>query len=86
MKNASSRLTRLEQKVGDSDGIGSWDWANHPYYLSLPEAEQEAMANIMEKLRPHLPNDPKAAMDTLTLEELEALELFYLAYFGEVTD
>lgn len=82
MKNASSRLARLEQKVADGDSIIHWDWANDPFYLSLDQQGQTTVETIMAKLRPHLPQDPTSAMDALTLHEIEVLEQFYIARFG----
>ncbi|MBB2821298.1 UNVERIFIED_ORG: hypothetical protein GGD59_004570 [Rhizobium esperanzae] len=82
MKNAESRLARLEQKTADGGDVIGWDWANDPYYLGLPAEKQAQMAMIIEKLRPHLPHDPTKAMEGLSLEELEELEKFYIARFG----
>ncbi len=62
MKNASSRLARLEQKVGDGDSIIHWDWVDDPYYLNLSAEKQEQIEIIMAKLRPHLPHDVTSAM------------------------
>ncbi|MBB3913884.1 hypothetical protein [Rhizobium fabae] len=82
MKNAERRLVRLEQKAAADVGHISWDWANDPYYLGLPVEKQEQMGLIMEKIRPHLPHNPTAAMMGLSLEELDELEKFYIARFG----
>lgn len=82
MKNASSRLSKLEQKVLDGDSIINGDWANDPFYLSLDQQGQTTVETIMAKLRPHLPHDPTSAMDALTLHQLEVLEQFYIARFG----
>ncbi|OYD03929.1 hypothetical protein [Rhizobium sp. N4311] len=82
MKNAESRLARLEQKTDNGGDIIGWDWANDPYYLGLSAEKQEQMGIIMEKLRPHLPHNPTAAMDGLSLDELDELEKFYIARFG----
>lgn len=82
MKNAERRLTRLEQKTADGGDVIGWDWANDPYYLGLSAEQQEQMGMIMDKLRPHLPHNPTAAMNELSLEELDELENFYIARFG----
>ncbi|PWI54805.1 hypothetical protein B5K03_08780 [Rhizobium phaseoli] len=81
MKNAERRLARLEQKAADV-GYIDWDWADDPYYLGLSAEKQEQMGMIMEKIRPHLPHNPTAAMERLSLEELDELEKFYVARFG----
>ncbi len=82
MRNAGHRLAKLEQRVAEGNSIIHWDWANDPFYLGLDQEGQTTVETIMEKLRPHLPHNPTAAMDTLTPSELELLERFYIARFG----
>lgn len=88
MRSTHARLSCLEEKaaaIGHGDKVIDADWANDPYYLALPLEEQIKFEAAIEKLRPLILTDVRKAFDTLTLEELEVVEGFYVAYF-ERTD
>ena len=79
MKNAESRLARLERRTTSNGGAALWKWAESDAFRDLPEMDQQRVVSIMEKMRPYLPDDLEASLDQLTDEELDLLEAFYIA-------
>lgn len=84
MKNADSRLAKLEQRTIRHSGDLSWDWENDPAFLALPTEQRAQIEGVVDKLRPHLPHFVERGMATLTLEELDTLEALYIAKFPEL--
>lgn len=79
MKNIQARLQRLETRSASPSDVVMWDFATDKAFLSMDEEGQAEICAIIEKMRPHLPENVKQALMDLTDEELDKLEAFYLA-------
>lgn len=79
MKNIQARLQRLETRAAPRSDVVTWDFASDKAFLSLNEEGQAEICAIIEKMRPHLPDNVEQALMGLSDEELDKLEEFYLA-------
>lgn len=79
MKNAQSRLARLEQRARVAIEIREWAWSEEPVYLAMSNDDQAQIASTIAKMAPFLPDDVKGAVEGLTNEELDRFEAFYIA-------
>ncbi len=79
MKNIQARLQRLETRTAPRSDVVTWDFASDKAFFSLNEEGQAEICAIIEKMRPHLPDNVEQALMVLSDEELDKLEEFYLA-------
>lgn len=79
MKNIQARLHRLETRTAPRADVVTWDFASDKAFLALTDEGQAEICEIIEKMRPHLPDNVEQALMGLSDEELDKLEAFYLA-------
>lgn len=79
MKNIQARLQRLETRTAPRGDVVTWDFAADGAFVALSDEGQAEICAIIDKMRPHLPQNVDQALIGLTDEELDKLEAFYLA-------
>lgn len=78
MRNALTRLARLEDKVKpEAELVDPWFWNEEPAYRAMSKRGQKHIAGLMEKAHACGRNFSKA-LDAFTDGELDELEAFIL--------